>query len=135
MFCLTLVRSNPGPRISIGRHRGEGGPRAAALCGELAGLGRKRPSRHGLGSGLDWERARGTRNLSTGLERRVGGWDGACDGERRNGGDGERFPSRGSEVEGEKETVRVLTTRRSSRGARSASRDGEAEGRRQWPEL
>ena len=68
------------------------------------------------------------RNLSTGSERRVGDRDGACDSERWNGSDGKRFPSRGSEVEGEKETVRVLNTRRSSRGARSASRDGEAEG-------
>jgi hypothetical protein len=74
-------------------------------------------------------------NSSTGSERWVGDRDGACDGERWNGGDSERFTSRGNEVEGGKETVRVLTTRRSSCGAWSASRDSEEEGRRRWPEL
>ena len=125
MFCLTLVRSNPGPRISIGRHRGEGGPRAAALCGELAGLGRKRPSRHGLGSGLDWERARVMRNLSTGSERRVGDRDGACDGERRNGDDVERLPPREAVRDGENRSERFLTTAEELQG-----RSGVEGGRR-----
>jgi hypothetical protein len=33
-------------------------PAAALRGGELAGLDRKRPSGHGLGSGLDWEQGR-----------------------------------------------------------------------------
>jgi hypothetical protein len=44
-------------------------PAAALRGGELAGLGRKRPFGHGLGSGLDWEQGRDTAKPSRAATR------------------------------------------------------------------
>jgi len=76
----------------------------------LAGVGLKRPSRLGLCSGLDGEREEAMTNSPRGATQGLGEPSKAHGGDQRRWFDGEHYCARGSEIEGRKGPVRVLTT-------------------------
>ena len=62
--------------------------------------------------------------------RRVGDWDGACIGERRNGNENELNHARERGIEGKEGDVVLLTLRRISGDARASREGGEVAGPR-----